>query len=151
MVVRVTAPETQVKKVATDGTTIVKKIVVGTPVRSVVGGLSVSSLADVAINSLQNKQILVYNSTTQKFENSSEGLSIDGLGDTQITNLTNNQILIYDSDSGKFVNSSSLSPTGVTAGTYGTATKIPQLSVTAAGLLDSVGEINVATTSNSTR
>ena len=148
MVVRVTAPETQVKKVATDGTTIVKKIVVGTPVRSVVGGLSISSLADVAINSLQNKQILVYNSTTQKFENSSEGLSIDGLGDTQITNLTNNQILIYDSDSGKFVNSSSLSPTGVTAGTYGTATKIPQLSVTAAGLLDSVGEINVATTIN---
>lgn len=150
MVVRVTAPETQVKKVATDGTTIVKKIVVGTPIRSVVGGLQITSLADVSINNLIDNQILVYNSTTEKFENSSEGLSIDGLGDTQITNLQDNQILIYNASSGKFVNSSSLSPTGVTAGTYGTATQIPQFTVTASGLVESAGEIAVATTINTT-
>lgn len=150
MVVRVTAPETQIKKVSTDGTTIVKRIVVGTPIRSVVGGLQITSLADVSITNLIDNQILVYNSTTQKFENSSEGLSIDGLGDTQITNLQDNQILIYDSSSGKFVNSSSLSPTGVTAGTYGTATQIPQFTVTASGLVESAGEIAVATTINTT-
>lgn len=111
MVVRVTSPDTQIKKVTSTEQTVVKQVVVGAPIRSVIGGLSIAALRDTNIDSVQDDQILIYNAS-----------------------------------SGKWVNSSSLSPTGVSAGTYGSAIQIPQISVTSSGLIDSAKSIDVATT-----
>ena len=100
------------KQVAVAGsTTQVKRVIVGAPIRNVIASGTLVNLTDVTI-----------------------------------TDLTDNQILLYDSASGQWVNSSSLSPTGVTAGTYGSAIQIPQISVTSAGLIDSAKNISVATT-----
>jgi hypothetical protein len=100
------------KQVAVAGsTTQVKRVIVGAPIRNVIASGTLSGLTDVTISGL-----------------------------------TDNQILLYDSASGQWINSSSLSPTGVTAGTYGSATQIPQISVTSAGLIDSAKNISVAST-----
>jgi len=100
------------KQVAVAGsTTQVKRVIVGAPIRNVIASGTLSGLTDVTL-----------------------------------TGLTHNQILLYDSASEQWVNSSSLSPTGVTAGTYGSATQIPQISVTSAGLIDSAKNISVAST-----
>jgi len=103
---------------------------------------------------IKTKQVAVAGSTTQvkrvivgaPIRNVIASGTLSGLTDVTISGLTDNQILLYDSASGQWINSSSLSPTGVTAGTYGSATQIPQISVTSAGLIDSAKNISVAST-----
>lgn len=100
------------KQVAVAGsTTQVKRVIVGAPIRNVIASGTLANLTDVTL-----------------------------------TGLTHNQILLYDSASDQWVNSSSLTPTGVTAGTYGSSIQIPQISVTSAGLIDSAKNISVAST-----
>ena len=102
---------------------------------------------------ITTKQVAITGSNTQvkkvivgtPVRNVTASTSIVSLSDVNITNVSDNQILLYDSDLGEWVNSSSLSPTGVTSGTYGSATQIPQISITSAGLIDSAKNISVAT------
>ena len=60
----------KVRLTATGQTTFVKKIVIGTPIRSVVGsGSTLGSLSDTTITSASNNQILVFDSASEKFIN----------------------------------------------------------------------------------
>ena len=102
---------------------------------------------------ITTKQVAVAGSTTQ-VKRVVVGVPIRGvsgsgflgnLNDVTLTNLQNLQVLQYDSAQGVWVNGSALQATGVTSGTYGSATQIPQLSITSDGLIDSAKNISVAT------
>ena len=72
------------------------------------GASDISDLGDVEITSPSNGQVLKYNSTTEKWENSDEsgGASdISDLGDVTITSPSNGQVLKYNSDTEKWENS----------------------------------------------
>ena len=51
-------------------------------------------------------------------------------------------------DSGTFTNLARTSPSGVTAATYGSVTEIPVFTVDASGFIDSIGEVSISTTLN---
>ena len=51
-------------------------------------------------------------------------------------------------DSGTFTNLARTSPSGVTAGSYGSVTEIPVITVDASGFIDSIGEVAISTTLN---
>jgi len=60
---------TKVKRVTSDNTTVVKKVVLGTPVRRVslaTGYLSL--LNDVDVTDLENGSLLIYNTGSSKWE-----------------------------------------------------------------------------------
>ena len=60
-----------IKVTSTGQTTFVKKIVVGTPIRSTIGsGANLSGLTDVTITNVQHEQILRYDSDVSAFVNS---------------------------------------------------------------------------------
>lgn len=59
---------TRVSKIVAGNNTIVKKIVVGRPVRRVTGGaFSIEGLADTDTSGLVDGSVLVYNATTGKW------------------------------------------------------------------------------------
>lgn len=69
--------------VVTSGTTtLVKKVVVGRPVRRVTAGLfNVANLGDVDLTNLENGSLLIYNNSTSKWtatKNIDEGQNING-------------------------------------------------------------------------
>jgi hypothetical protein len=77
-------------------------------------------LADVNISGLTNGQILRYDSTTGKWENTDQGnLDLDDLNDVSIVSPSNGQVLFYNSSTSKWENSSILTGfvpyTGATA------------------------------------
>lgn len=60
-------------KVVTNGTTQVKTVKVGTPVRRVAsGGFQISNLGGVDISAAENGSILIYDATQSKFVASKE-------------------------------------------------------------------------------
>lgn len=69
---------------------------------------SISDLKDVSINSPTNGQSLVYNSTAQRWENSSSsgGVALSSLTDTNISSETDGQVLKYNGTSQKWENGS---------------------------------------------
>lgn len=70
------------------------------------GATSLENLTDVNITTPTDGQGLVYNNTTQKWENGnvSSASSIDTLTDVDLTNLSNGQILKYNSTTQKWEN-----------------------------------------------
>jgi hypothetical protein len=165
--------------IAGTNSTIVKKVVVGPPVRSIIqasGRLAV--LSDVNIGGVSDGNLLAYDSATSKWIASnalppvnvvagtygsateipvftilSDG-RIDSASTVTVAGVTD---FNYDSASGKLTISTadgsnfetviSLDPftTGVTPGTYGSASEIPVLTIDAQGRIDSAGLISVAT------
>lgn len=70
-------------------------------------GGAVSDLTDVALTTLTDGQVLKYNSTTQKWENSSSApttSALDDLTNVNITTPSNNQVLKYNSTSEEWEN-----------------------------------------------
>jgi len=126
-------------RVVSAGTTIVKSITVGTPIR--IGDPSSGELKlldDVNSTNLSSvNSYLRWDSATQKFifqefESDVRALFTAGTGIT------------YDDDTGTI----EITESGVTSGTYGSATLIPQISVTETGQIDSIGTVSVAGVSN---
>jgi len=73
-----------------------------------IGATKLTELTDTSINDLQNNNILVYNSTTEKWENQTQSSSvnvINDIGDVNITNIQNGQRLVYNSSNSKWENS----------------------------------------------
>ena len=67
-----------------------------------------ANMSDVDFDNLQNGQVPVYNSTSQKWENSSGGggaSALNDLTDVTITSASNGQVLKYDSTNSKWINS----------------------------------------------
>lgn len=64
----------------------------------------ISSLADVDIDEVSNGQALIYNSTSQKWENGGVATTISSLDDVDLTNISNGQILIYNGTTAKWEN-----------------------------------------------
>ncbi len=98
------------------------------------GSSTLTSLSDVNITTPTDGQGLVYNNTTQKWENGtvSSASSIDTLTDVNLTNLTNGQILKYNSTSQKWenANESGGGSSSVTiTPTLATGTKIADYSI----------------------
>lgn len=84
------------------------------------GGADVlSDLQDVSISSIQNGQILQYNTSTSKWENvnpSSGSSTLSGLTDTSISSLQDDQFLRYNSSSSKWENESVTIPSAANNG-----------------------------------
>ena len=71
------------------------------------GSSTFAGLSDVDFDNLQNGQVPVYNSTSQKWENGSGGggsSTLSGLTDVTISSAQNGQVLKYDSTSSKWIN-----------------------------------------------
>lgn len=73
---------TYVRKVEVVGTTQVKKITIGTPIRKVIGAAvqSLNDLTDVDLTGLSNDHVLQYNASTGKWESTNilENITIQG-------------------------------------------------------------------------
>ena len=67
-------------------------------------GGELSNLGDVAITSLANGQVLIWNQTNQKWQNGTIAGALSQLSDVTITSATDGQVLAYDSIAGKWVN-----------------------------------------------
>ena len=66
---------------------------------------SLESLSDTDITTPADKEVLKYNSNTDKWENSPENAeSLSGLSDTSISSASNGQVLTYDNNSSKWKN-----------------------------------------------
>ena len=70
------------------------------------GASALSDLVDVALTTpISNGQVLVYNSTSGKWENGNGGASaLSSLTDVALTTPTDGQVLVYNSTSGKWEN-----------------------------------------------
>ena len=67
-------------------------------------GGNLSNLGDVAITSLANGQVLIWNQTNQKWQNGTIAGALSALSDVTITSATDGQILVYDATAQKWVN-----------------------------------------------
>ena len=90
------------------------------------------------------------------------GDKIEGgaIGNVTVTNLTSGNVNVdggfidgtaighTTADSGTFTNLARTSPSGVTAGAYGSVTEIPVITVDASGFVDSIGQVAISTTLN---
>ena len=126
-------------RVVSAGTTLVKRITVGTPSR--IGDPSVGSITTLddvnGSTNLVNGTYLRYDSDTAKF--------IHRGFDSDARNLLSaNNAIEYSSTTGIFEHSLS----GVVSGTYGSSTSIPIIGVNDYGHIDSISTIPVAGVSN---
>lgn len=64
----------------------------------------INDIGDVVITNPTNGQVLMYDSTTQKWVNGTISTTLSGLTDTQIASLSNGQVLKYNSTSQKWEN-----------------------------------------------
>jgi len=64
----------------------------------------INDIGDVVITNVSNGQVLMYDSTTQKWVNGTITTTLAGLTDTQIASLSNGQVLKYNSTSQKWEN-----------------------------------------------
>lgn len=69
-------------------------------------GGNLSNLGDVAITSLTNGQVLIWNQTNQKWQNGTIAGALSQLSDVTISSESDGQILVYDSASSKWKNAS---------------------------------------------
>ena len=65
---------------------------------------TLSDLKDTTISSASNGQVLMYDSTSNKWKNQTPIKTLAGLSDTQISSATDGQVLKYNSTSQKWVN-----------------------------------------------
>ena len=65
---------------------------------------TLSDLKDTTISSASNGQVLMYDSTSNKWKNQTPTTTLAGLSDTQISSATDGQVLKYNSTSQKWVN-----------------------------------------------
>lgn len=122
-------------RIVSAGTTIVKRITVGTPNR--IGQVStgrITNLDDVnGISGLAGGSYLRFDSATQKY--------IHRNFDSDGRNLISADVaLSYNSATGQVVHTNS----GVTSGRYGSASLVPTISVNDLGHIDSIGTVSVA-------
>ena len=72
------------------------------------GASALTDLVDVAISSVENGQVLMYDSTLNKWVNgtvqSGGATTLTALTDVAISSVQNDQVLTYNSTSGKWVN-----------------------------------------------
>ena len=82
-----------------------------------ISSAAVSSLTDVTLNTLTDGQILAYDSTAQKWKNTSSApggaTTLTGLTDVTITNPAQGESLTYDATNSKWINTAT-SPGGAT-------------------------------------
>ena len=94
-------------------------------------GGNLSNLGDVAITSLANGQVLIWNQTNQKWQNGTIAGALSALSDVTITSATDEQILVYDSTAQKWKNATAQS-------TLSNSTKPVQTAVVKKALTDVV-------------
>jgi len=64
----------------------------------------INDIGDVVITNVSNGQVLMYDSTTQKWVNGTISTTLSGLTDTQIASLSNGQVLKYNATTQKWEN-----------------------------------------------
>lgn len=70
------------------------------------GSSTLSGLSDVTITSASNGDVLTYDSTSEKWENTAAIDDLSDLNDVAITSATDGQVLTYDATSQKWKNAS---------------------------------------------
>ena len=128
-------------RIVSAGTTIVKKVTVGTPTR--IGDPSVGSI--ITLDDVNGSTNLVHG-TYIRYD-SDLGKFIHTGFDSDARNLISADIaLSYDPSTGQVIHTNS----GVVSGAYGTASLIPTISVNDLGHIDSIGTVSVAGVSSFT-
>ena len=81
--------------------------------------INLDKLSDVTVTSVQNNQVLKYDSSQSQWVNTSTGVitALDDLSDVVITSVQNNQSLQYNSTTGKWENADIVA-SSVDGGTY---------------------------------
>ena len=85
------------------------------------------------LTALENGAVSLYYDNSAKIATTNTGVNVTG----SIT-----------ADSGTFTNLARTSPSGVTAGAYGSVTEIPVITLDASGFVDSIGQVAISTTLN---
>lgn len=67
-----------------------------------------NDIGDVVITNVSNGQVLMYDSTTQKWVNGTITTTLAGLTDTDILNPANGDGIVYDNQTGKWKNSNNI-------------------------------------------
>lgn len=87
--------------------------------QDVQGQINLDKLSDVTVTSVQNNQVLKYNSSLGQWVNVTTGeiTNLDDLADVVITSVQDGQSLQYDSASGNWVNRD-ITADSIDGGTY---------------------------------
>lgn len=122
-------------RVVSSGTTIVKSITVGTPIK--IGDPSSGALKDLDD---VNKSGLSSINNYLRWDSASQTFLFQNF-DSDVKNLLQSGTgITYDVDTGTI----EITESGVVAGAYGSATQIPTFNVTETGQIDSIGLVSVA-------
>ena len=118
-------------KIVVNGNTVVRQVVVGTPIRSIQSQqvVSTSDVSDFIVDSVSNGDFLIYDSDASKYRT---GGITAGAG----INVT------YSPGAGSNIEVAATS--NVPSGTYGSEIRVPVISVDANGLIDSIGTVLVS-------
>ena len=118
-------------KIVVNGNTIVQKVVVGTPIRTVQASqfVSASNITNFSVDSIAHGDLLVYDSASGKYTATSitagDGITVTytpgAYGDVLISGTSN-----------------------ATQGTYGSTARVPVISIDSNGLIDSIGSVLVS-------
>jgi hypothetical protein len=130
---------------------------------NIVGGnIDGTTIATSDITVGSGKTLDVSAGTLTLADDQISGDKIEGgaIGNVTVTNLTSGNVNVDGGfidgtaighttpDSGTFTNLARTSPSGVTAGAYGSVTEIPVITVDASGFVDSIGQVAISTTLN---